>query len=126
MKSERTRFINHLTRRTLNIGAGNYNLRLRIHLSQFHEHIKSVHAFHNEIEQHQTRFFEEVDFQRGHSVVRFHHLVTRGFENSSQASGVKARNRRRSESSGSYDLPNREGHVFQSDTLITQSGFHYH
>src|SRR6185503_11511470 len=40
-------------------------------------------------------------------------------------SGVKAQNRRRSESLGSYDLPDGAGHVFKRDTLITQASLHH-
>src|ERR1044072_4599664 len=39
---------------------------------------------------------------------------------------VTTLNRRRSESSDSYDLPDRVGHVYKSDTLVTQTGFHHH
>src|SRR5215217_9620266 len=46
---------------------------------------------------------------------------TRGFV---ATSGVTTLNHRRSESSDSYDLPDRVGHVFQSDILVTQTSFH--
>src|SRR6185369_13719517 len=39
---------------------------------------------------------------------------------------VTVLNRRRSESSGSYHLPDRVGHLFESYTLVTQTGFDYH
>src|ERR1051325_929890 len=40
--------------------------------------------------------------------------------------GARAPNHRRSECFRSYDLHDRAGHTFESDALITQSGFHYH
>src|ERR1044072_6974374 len=52
-----------------------------------------------------------------------HNPRTRGFV---ATSGVTKRNRQRSESSDSYDLPDRVGHVLESDTLVAQTGFHDH
>src|ERR1051325_10876055 len=83
-KTEGACFIHHFTRRTLDVGARHYDQCVRIHLTQFHQHVESVHAFHHQIEQYQPWLFEKVNFKRGHSVLRFHHLITGGFEDSSQ------------------------------------------
>src|SRR3954454_3412766 len=72
---ERARVINQLTRRTLNISACNDHQHLRVHLTQFHQHIQSVHTFHHEIEQNQTRLFEKVNFERSHAIVSFNFFV---------------------------------------------------
>src|ERR1700754_1298465 len=88
-ETQSTGFINHLARRTLDVGACDHHQRLWVHLTQLHEYIDPVHALHHQIQQYETRFFQEVDLQRRHSVFRFHHRVISGFEDPPQRAARK-------------------------------------